>query len=74
MPFKVKPSSHKSHASVDVFARKYHQYVSKKAIIYSKNHREEGGLRLFASLYDDVSIREGVALLPGQAGNEISAK
>lgn len=41
MPIEVKSSNYKSHASVDAFARKYHQYVSKKIIIYSKNYWEE---------------------------------
>ncbi len=43
VPIEVKSSSYKSHASVDAFARRYHQYVSKKVIIYAKNYREEEG-------------------------------
>ncbi len=37
-PIEVKSSNYKSHASIDEFARKYHQYIDKKYIIYSKNY------------------------------------
>lgn len=37
IPIEVKSSNYKSHASIDEFSLKYHQYISKTIIIYSKN-------------------------------------
>lgn len=37
-PIEVKSSNYKSHASIDAFSKKYHQYIEKKYIIYSKNY------------------------------------
>ncbi|MGM9970040.1 MAG: ATP-binding protein [Anaeroplasma sp.] len=37
-PIEVKSSNYRSHSSIDAFAKKYHQYVDKKYVIYSKNY------------------------------------
>ena len=50
IPIEVKSSSYKSHASIDAFVKKYHQYVSKKIVIYSKNFRIEDGC-IFLPIY-----------------------
>ncbi len=39
IPIEVKSSNYTSHSSIDAFANKYHQYISKKIIIYSKNYK-----------------------------------
>ena len=44
IPIEVKSSDYKSHSSIDEFAIKYHQYVSKKIIVYSKNYKVEDGI------------------------------
>ncbi len=49
-PIEVKPSNYRAHASIDAFARKYHQYVSRKIVIYSKNYKEEDGC-IFLPVY-----------------------
>ena len=49
-PIEVKSSNYRAHASIDAFARKYRQYISRKIIIYSKNYREEDGC-IFLPVY-----------------------
>lgn len=44
IPIEVKSSNYNSHASIDEFVNKYHQYVSKKIIIYTKNFKIEDGI------------------------------
>lgn len=44
IPIEVKSSDYKSHSSIDEFSKKYHQYISKKIIIYSKNFKIEDGI------------------------------
>ena len=44
IPIEVKSSDYKSHSSIDLFTSKYHQYISKKIIIYSKNYKIEDGI------------------------------
>ncbi len=44
IPIEVKSSDYKSHSSIDEFARKHHQYIGKKIIIYSKNFKIEDGI------------------------------
>lgn len=44
IPIEVKSSNYDSHTSIDEFVKKYHQYVSKEILIYSKNYKEEGNL------------------------------
>ncbi len=41
IPIEVKSSNYQSHSSIDEFSKKYHQYISKKIIIYSKNFKIE---------------------------------
>ncbi len=50
IPIEVKSSNYKSHSSIDEFARKYHQYIQKKIIIYTKNYRDEDGI-LYLPIY-----------------------
>lgn len=40
-PIEVKSSNYKSHASLDAFTNKYHQYIGKKYAIYSKNYTKD---------------------------------
>ena len=40
----VKSSNYNTHTSLDEFAIKYHQYIGKKMIIYSKNFKEQDGI------------------------------
>lgn len=49
-PIEVKSSNYKSHTSIDEFARKYHQYIQNKIIIYTKNYKEEDGI-LYLPIY-----------------------
>ena len=44
IPIEVKSSDYKSHSSIDEFSNKYHQYISKKIIIYSKNFKIEDNI------------------------------
>ena len=44
IPIEVKSSDYKSHSSIDEFSKKYHQYISKKIIIYSKNFKIEDNI------------------------------
>lgn len=44
VPIEVKSSNYNTHTSIDEFAIKYHQYINKKMIIYSKNYKEEDGI------------------------------
>lgn len=44
IPIEVKSSDYKSHSSIDEFVKKYHQYVGKKIIVYSKNYKLEDGI------------------------------
>ena len=44
IPIEVKSSDYKTHSSIDEFSKKYHQYISKKIIIYSKNFKIEDGI------------------------------
>lgn len=44
IPIEVKSSDYKSHSGIDEFVKKYHQYVGKKIIVYSKNYRLEDGI------------------------------
>lgn len=44
IPIDVKSSNYNSPASIDEFVNKYHQYVSKKIIIYAKNFKIEDGI------------------------------
>ncbi len=44
IPIEVKSSDYKSHSNIDEFARKHHQYIGKKIIIYSKNFKIEDGI------------------------------
>ena len=37
----VKSSDYKSHSSLDEFYNRYHQYIDKRIIVYSKNYKEE---------------------------------
>ncbi len=43
-PIEVKSSDYKSHSSLDEFYNKYHQYIDKRIIVYSKNYKEEDGI------------------------------
>lgn len=43
-PIEVKSSSYKTHASIDAFSQKYHQYIGKKYVIYGKNLIKENEL------------------------------
>ena len=49
-PIEVKSSDYKSHSSLDEFYNKYHQYIDKRIIVYSKNYREENGI-LYLPIY-----------------------
>ena len=40
-PIEVKSSNYKSHTSIDEFSKKFHQYIDKKYIIYSKNYLKD---------------------------------
>lgn len=40
-PIEVKSSNYKTHTSIDEFSKKYHQYIDKKYIIYSKNYLKD---------------------------------
>lgn len=40
-PIEVKSSDYKNHSSLDEFYNRYHQYIDKRIIIYSKNYKEE---------------------------------
>ena len=44
-PIEVKSSNYNSHASLDEFYSKYHQYVNEKIIVYSKNFKIENGIK-----------------------------
>lgn len=57
VPVEAKPSSYKSHACLDAFAKKYHQCVSKKVVIYSKNYREESGC-VYLPVYRRCAYRQ----------------
>ena len=43
-PIEVKSSDYKSHTSLDEFCNRYHQYIDKKIIVYSKNYKEENNI------------------------------
>lgn len=44
-PIEVKSSNYNSHASLDEFYRKYHQYIDEKIIVYSKNFKIEDNIK-----------------------------
>lgn len=50
IPIEVKSSNYSSHSSIDAFVKKYHQYISKKIIVYLKNYKEEDGY-IYLPLY-----------------------
>ena len=49
-PIEVKSSDYKTHSSLDEFYRKYHQYINRRIIVYSKKYREEDGI-VYLPLY-----------------------
>lgn len=55
IPIEVKSSDYKSHSSIDEFASKYHQYISKKIIIYSKNYKIENGI-IYLPVYMTICL------------------
>ena len=40
-PIEVKSSNYTAHKSLDEFCKKYHQYIDKKIVVYSKNFKIE---------------------------------
>lgn len=43
-PIEVKSSSYKTHASIDAFARKYHERIGDKIVIYTKGYKHDGDI------------------------------
>ena len=54
-PIEVKSSNYNSHASLDEFYNRYHQYIDKKIIIYSKGYKEENNI-IYLPVYMTMCI------------------
>lgn len=50
IPIEVKSAGYTSHSSLNKFIKKYHQYISKKILIYSKNYMEKDEI-IFLPVY-----------------------
>lgn len=55
IPIEVKSSNYNTHSSFDEFYNRYHQYIDKRIIIYSKNYKEENGI-IYLPIYMTMCI------------------
>ena len=49
-PIEVKSSNYTAHKSLDEFCKKYHQYIDKKIVVYSKNFKIDNDV-IYLTIY-----------------------